>query len=176
MSNRAWMPLYVADYLADTQDLTAQEHGAYLLLLMHYWQRGSLPDDDGVLARIARIHPPHWPKIKKVLMRFLMHQDPGVLINQRMERELRKAHEISNKRKLSAQQMHSTRKAFASANAQQLHTHAGARHNHIDIDTTSVPVAAREGAVEQKGRTTPGKLAASPELSAVIERKSRGVA
>ena len=54
------MPLYVADYLADTGHLCAAEHGAYLLLIMHYWRRGSLPCEDKQLASIARMTIKEW--------------------------------------------------------------------------------------------------------------------
>lgn len=54
------MPLYVADYLGDTQHLSFGEHGAYLLLIMQYWQKGSLPDDENQLMRIARMGPDDW--------------------------------------------------------------------------------------------------------------------
>lgn len=68
--SRPWMPLYVADYLADTTHLTAAEHGAYLLLIMHYWQTGGLPADDGKLARIARMPEREWLKSRETIAEF----------------------------------------------------------------------------------------------------------
>lgn len=68
--SRAWMPLYVADYLADTAHLSAAEHGAYLLLIMHYWQHDGLPDDPKRLARIARMTPEEWSNAQAMLADF----------------------------------------------------------------------------------------------------------
>lgn len=64
------MPLYVADYLADTTHLSTIEHGAYMLLIMHYWRVGALPTDDRKLANICRVSGHQWRSIKAALAPF----------------------------------------------------------------------------------------------------------
>lgn len=49
-----WMPMFWGDYARDTAHLNDALHGAYLMLIKHYWCSGKpLPDDDDVLWRIA---------------------------------------------------------------------------------------------------------------------------
>ena len=68
--NRPWMPLYVADYLADTAHLNATQSGAYLHLIMHYWQTGGLPANDEALARIARMTGAEWRNARPIIVPF----------------------------------------------------------------------------------------------------------
>lgn len=66
-----WMPFYIGDYLADTLHLDAEQHGAYLLLLMAAWMRGGdLPNDDAQLQRIARCDKAAWKRVKPVVIGF----------------------------------------------------------------------------------------------------------
>jgi uncharacterized protein YdaU (DUF1376 family) len=62
-----WMPMYWPNYLADTAHFTTVEHGAYLLLIAHYWCNGGLPDDDKQLIRIARVRFQDWKRMRPVL-------------------------------------------------------------------------------------------------------------
>lgn len=66
-----FMPFYIADYMADTSHLTTVEHGAYLMLIMNYWQRGqSLPNDDRKLARIVGLGPREWKRMRDTISEF----------------------------------------------------------------------------------------------------------
>lgn len=87
----AWMPLYVADYLADTAHLTAAQSGAYLHLIMAYWRAGGpLRLDDGALARTARMTPAEWSDAAEVVLAFFRRED-GALHHSRIEHELAEA-------------------------------------------------------------------------------------
>lgn len=98
-SNTKWLPFYVADYLGDTMHLTTLQHGAYVLLLMHYWRNGPLPNDDGKLAQIARMDRKAWQTINEVLREFFTVNGDGTLHQKRMDWELRRWGEIADKRR-----------------------------------------------------------------------------
>lgn len=101
MTNAPFMQLYVADYLADTQHLTTEQHGAYLLLLMTMWRNaGSLPNDEKKLARIARVSMKRWHIIAGDVMAFFDISD-GRITQKRLSEELQKAVSKSEKRKTS---------------------------------------------------------------------------
>jgi uncharacterized protein YdaU (DUF1376 family) len=92
------MPLHIGPYLADTMHLRAAEHGAYLLLLMHYWRNGPLPDDDGKLAGIARMDRREWAQHGPVVREFFSAQE-GRLHQKRADAERAKALQLSSKRR-----------------------------------------------------------------------------
>lgn len=104
----AWMPLWIGAYLADTQHLTRDEHGAYFLLMMAYWRnKGPLQDDDKRLASIVKASPKEWKVLRPVLVEFFTVVD-GTWRQKRIDAELAGA----NERQDSAQ-----RKAKAAAEA-----------------------------------------------------------
>src|SRR5215204_5157865 len=94
MSTRQWMPLYIADYIADTVHLNAAQHGAYLLLIMHYWRAGELPTDEKKLAKLACLSPHSWNANREVLAGFF---EEGWK-HKRIEKELKKFQKISAER------------------------------------------------------------------------------
>jgi uncharacterized protein YdaU (DUF1376 family) len=93
----AWMPFFVGDYLSATGRLTTEQHGAYLLILLDYWKNGPPPDDDAVLAALARMTPGAWKKARAALIGFFDIQD-GKLIQKRVEHERTRASEITEER------------------------------------------------------------------------------
>jgi uncharacterized protein YdaU (DUF1376 family) len=90
MSSPPWMPLYIGDYRADTTHLNAVQHGAYLLLIMHYWQQAGLPDDDEQLARIACMTIAEWRKHRPVIRAFFGEGWRHKRIDQEIERAVEK--------------------------------------------------------------------------------------
>jgi uncharacterized protein YdaU (DUF1376 family) len=97
--NRPWMPLYVGDYLGDTGHLTTTQHGAYLLLMMHYWRKGELPDDDRQLSKIAKLPLKTWCEYRPTLQDFFHEGWKHKRIDAELERMMR----VSAKRAVAGQ-------------------------------------------------------------------------
>jgi uncharacterized protein YdaU (DUF1376 family) len=97
--NRPWMPLYVGDYLGDTGHLTTAQHGAYLLLMMHYWRKGELPGDDRQLSKITKLPLKTWCDYRATLQDFFYEGWK----HKRIDAELEKMVRVSEKRAIAGQ-------------------------------------------------------------------------
>lgn len=153
MAALPYMQLYVADYLADTQHLTTEEHGAYLLLLFSYWQTGKALRSDR-LAPVARLSNERWNDVKETLREFFF-EDGNQWIHFRVEADL----EAVNSKSLKAS---GAGKASARARAARKHgvqpdnsTNVEQTYeriiNHTDTDTDTdnkKPVAAKAARVK----------------------------
>jgi len=97
-----YMQFNIVDYLGDTQGLTTIEHGAYLLLIMNYYQTGkSLVDNDQVLAQFCRTSVQKWLRMKPTLEKFFSICD-GRWYHKRIENDLNKIAEKSIKSRNAA--------------------------------------------------------------------------
>ena len=115
MSKRPWMPLYVADYLADTAHLSTTEHGAYMLMLMAYWTKGGLPDDEDAIRRITRMTPRQWARSRDLLRSLFLTE----WRHARCDKELAQVAEKSSVNSANARRSHAVRRQVA----ERTHTH-----------------------------------------------------
>src|SRR5258705_5333072 len=126
---RHWMPLYIADYLAGTAHLTTVEHGAYLLLIMHYWIKGAPPQSDDIARRVTRMTNRQWAKSSPVLKSLFAEN----WRHERLDAELAKVIEKSTAASVNARKSHDDRRrsatSFPDTVKQQTHT-----ETHIDVE------------------------------------------
>jgi uncharacterized protein YdaU (DUF1376 family) len=92
---RPFVQIWIGEYLADTRHLSTVQHGAYLLLIFHYWATGGLPDDDHQLANITGMRLAEWMANRAVLKAFF-HDGWK---HRRIENEIRRATEKIVQRK-----------------------------------------------------------------------------
>ena len=98
MAALPYMNFYVGDYLADTMHLSTLEHGAYLLLIMHYWRTGK-PIDISHIPSICGLTKRQFNNIKNTLLAFFFVDELGKVRHHRIEVELNEAKQKVNQRK-----------------------------------------------------------------------------
>lgn len=118
-SAEAWMPIYIGDYLGDTQRLTTEQHGAYLLLIFDYWRNGPPPDDDQVLQQITKLDRAGWKRHKPVLARLFKLVD-GEWHHKRIDAEREAAKENQERRSSKAKAAAEARWGDAPRNARSM--------------------------------------------------------
>ena len=83
--SKQWFRFYPGDYLRDTQLLTPEEHGCYMLMIMHYYSTGKpLPADRFVLSKTN-------PRMSRFFFAFprpasysrMVHPEPGAPLRRR---------------------------------------------------------------------------------------------
>ena len=138
MAALPYIQLYPADYLADTTHLTLQEHGAYLLLILNYWQRGFPPkDNDKRLSAICRISESHWLELREILSEFFDIRD-GCWYHDRIEYDLEfvksKSEKASRAGKASARKRIDN-KDNSNERSTDVQQRTSTALNHTDTDT-----------------------------------------
>lgn len=159
--NAPYMPLFISDWLSDTNHLTTIEQGAYLLLVMNYWQRQKpLPADARKLARIARMTDAEWADSADTLAEFFV-DDGDVWRHSRVDSELAIVADKLDKARTAGQ---------ASANARRANAQRPSNTRSTDVQPLG---KARQG--EERTEDT-GKPASSgagqPEID-LIEAERR---
>lgn len=109
-NKRPWMPLYVADYLADTLDLSTEGTAVYLLMLMLAWRRpdGALPNNMKWLKRalascVNDMHGNRFNRlVPSLLEQFFVLSEDGKFRNKRLTKEREKSEKFSGKQKENA--------------------------------------------------------------------------
>ena len=137
MAALPYIQLYTADYLADTAHLSTIEHGAYLLLIFNYWQRGEsfkAKDEQTLnkrLASVARVSENEWEIIKENVLEYFEISITGngiELTHKRIDADLNAVIEKSNKASQAG-------KASAASRNNKRLTSVEQTLNHTDTDT-----------------------------------------
>ena len=175
-----WMPLWIGDYLADTMHLTGPEHGAYLLLLMHSWRTGPLPDDDRQLAAIARTDRATWQKeVGSTVRGFFTKTDAG-LVQKRLEAERENAAGNAERRSEAARTAATKRwqgNADAIPAASATHARRNARRNASrmpDAMRDECPTPSPSPEEERSPLTPAANAAGEPDRSSIGNKPPRG--
>lgn len=128
---KAYMPLWVGDYISDTQHLSTIQHGIYLLLLMHYWRNGAIENNKSKLMRITRVS--RYKIIHEVLLEFFILENDK-WVNSRLEKEITRVQIHKEKRinsaKIASKARWDKEKQKGMQNASVTHTDSNSTHTH----------------------------------------------
>lgn len=165
MAALPYIQLYVADYLADTMHLTTEEHGAYLLIIMNYWQTGK-PIPESRLNSVARLSNDRWNSVKVSLNEFFTVDENNHWIHDRIDQDLIKVKSKSTQASIAGKASAAKRAAKAidnkdNSNGRSDSVERKSNHTDTDTDTEKKKVKKKRGFVKPT----------IPEIKAYFEEK-----
>jgi uncharacterized protein YdaU (DUF1376 family) len=174
---RPWMPLYIADYLADTAHLSAAQHGAYMLLIMHYWANEGLPSDEESIRRITRLSNRQWSQSCD-LLKSLFSEDWR---HKRIDEELAKSIEKSRVNSANAKRRHIERKQVADVSHDRTHQRSDTqsqsqlerKEDKIGADAPDAGYAFNGGVIKLRRKSFDDWVKAYPNLDLLAELTAR---
>ena len=78
-----YFPLYIQDFTVGTMDMSAEEVGGYVRLLIYQWDKGAIPSDPKELLKISKMKS---KSLENVMKKFI-HDGENGLKNVRLEKE-----------------------------------------------------------------------------------------
>jgi uncharacterized protein YdaU (DUF1376 family) len=99
-----WMRLHVAEFIADTANMTSTQGWAYIQLLLAMWRSddGTLPHDADTLAHIGKVPRYRWKKVWAAIGRFF-DVDGDRVTSAALQAELGKANALITMKRAAAQ-------------------------------------------------------------------------
>ncbi|MBS9135853.1 DUF1376 domain-containing protein [Escherichia coli] len=166
MAALPYMQLYIADYLADTMHLSAEEHGAYLLLMFNYWQTGK-PIPKNRLAKIARLTNERWADVEPSLREFFC-DNGDEWVHLRIEEDLTSVREKLTKKSAAGKASVQARRSRKEADVQTKQ-----EGNLTGVQTDVVVVFEHDANTKATNKDTDKDLKTDPPLNP--PRGNRGV-
>lgn len=127
-----WTAFYWRDYIGDTLNLSLAEHGAYLLLMAHYYINGEgIPASREQVHRICRCATNAERRAAEQVINSFFTRDGQVFRHKRIEAEISRSSELREKRRESGRLGgQASAQASARANGQQEAEQNRTSHSH----------------------------------------------
>lgn len=183
MSARPWFPFYPADYQLDTLDLTFEQHGLYLTLLLLAWRRpdGALIEEELPKMLRALAADAHGNRLRtllpSVLHRFFKKGEDGKWRQNRLEEEREKGAKLSRKQSEIALKRHAAEREIndlADANAVPLQSQSQHSTKKKEQDAAKAAAGAAPGLFEEPTKPTPIPTAKAQLYARGMEVLGRG--
>ena len=167
-----YIPLYVADFEADTAHLSLEEDGAYNRLLRLCWRTPgcSVPDDDAWIMRRLRVDAETFQRAVAPVIAEFFKRSKGRLFSPRLSREFERINALHDKRVAAGKK--GGRPAKSLGNNEQSESRALAKQKHLEPELEPKPELDKREANASLARVRAGRKSRIP-VDAILSDRQR---